>query len=122
MLAYSDNSEKALARKLRARGVTEEAAAAAVREMRERGYIREDEQAYRLVLSEANGKLRGPRRILAVLVAKGYAVGTVRAAIRRAEEEGEVDFEELAARVISRRLGDGAGEEEKKKLLWKQGF
>lgn len=122
MLAYGDNSEKGLLRKLRARGTDPDAAAAAVREMRERGYIREDEQAYRLVLREANTKLRGPRRILAELVQKGYSPETARKAIARAEAEGEVDFDEIAARLIEQKLGPDPDREEEAALLWKQGF
>lgn len=122
MLAYGDNSEKGLLRKLRARGTDPDAAAAAVREMRDRGYIREDEQAYRLVLREAKNKLRGPRRILAELVSRGYSAATARAAISRAEEEGEVDFDEIAARLVEQKLGPDPGREEEAALLWKQGF
>lgn len=121
-LAYTDHSARALTRKLREKGSPPAAAQAAVDAMLARGYIREDEQAYRLAVARANRKCHGPRRVLATLLEKGYPPDTARAAIRRAVEEGEIDFPALAARLVEEKLGADPDREEKRKLLYKHGF
>ena len=122
LLANSDHSARALARKLHERGIEREMAESVAAEMRESGYIREKDQAYRLAVTRANKKCWGPRRILADLVNKGYPASTVRKAIAQAEEEGDVDFEEIKARLFAEKLPETATGEDKRKLLWKQGF
>lgn len=122
LLAAGDQSVAHLARKLRERGVERALSARVAADMKEQGYIREGRQAYRLAILRANTKLWGRRRITADLVNRGYPVATVRAAILKAEEEGEIDFAALAHRLCEEKLGENPDRDEKKKLLWKHGF
>lgn len=123
LLSYGDNSANGLCRKLRQRGYTQENAEAAVAEMLKKGYIREEEQAYRLVLSAANRKLWGPRRIVSALAAKGYSAALVRRVIAKAEAEGEIDFRENAAALLEKKLGEGeATPLARKALLYRYGY
>ncbi len=122
LLSFGDQSPRALTRKLRERGIEREAAEGAVARMIARGYIREDEQAYRLAVTAANRKQWGSRRILAYLVNKGYSPDTVRAAIRRAEDEGEIDFAAIRETLLSEKLPENATADDRRKLLYKHGF
>lgn len=122
LLSFGDHSARALCRKLRERGFGREEAEAAVAHMIDRGYIREEEQACRMATALANRKCWGGRRILAYLANKGYEAATVRAAIATAEAEGDIDFEEIRARLLSEKCGEDATEEERRALLYKQGF
>lgn len=122
LLSFGDHSARALCRKLRERGFGREEAEAAVAHMIDRGYIREEEQACRMATALANRKCWGRRRILAYLANKGYEASTVRAAIATAEAEGDIDFEEIRARLLSEKCGEDATEEECRALLYKQGF
>ena len=122
ILSFGDHSARALCRKLRERGFGREEAEAAVVHMIACGYIREEEQATRMVTSLANRKCWGRRRILAYLVGKGYEASTVRAAIAAAEAEGDIDFDTLRERLISEKCGENATEEERRALLYRQGF
>ena len=122
LLALADNNECNLRRKLLRYGIRREIAEAVVSEMVGRGYVDEIRQLERLVLREANEALYGKRKILARLVAKGYSLTDVKGVIARLSECGDVDFLRNRERLIERRLGDGAGEEEVKKLLYKYGY
>lgn len=122
ILSFGDHSARALCRKLRERGFDRQTAEAAVAHMIARGYIREEEQAYRMATALANRKCWGRRRILAYLAGKGYEVATVRAAIAAAEAEGDIDFDALRARLLSEKCTEDATEEECRALLYKQGF
>ncbi len=122
LLSYGDNSAKGLFRKLRAHGYTREDAEAAVARMMEAGYIREEEQAYRLAVTCANTKLWGPRRITAYLRERGYGGETARLAIARATEEGEIDFAENKQELLRKKVPDGATPQEKRGLLYRYGY
>ena len=122
LLAGSDHSVRALTRKLCERGVDREVAATVAGEMRDLGYIREESQAARLVVTRAHAKLWGPRRLIPDLVSKGYPPATVRAAILQAEEEGDLDFAAIRARLLESKLDGQATAEDRKKLLYKHGF
>lgn len=122
LLAAGDQSALGLARKLRERGVDKALATTVAADMKEQGYIREGRQAYRLAVIRANAKLWGRRRITADLVAKGYPAATVRLAIAKAEEDGEIDFAALSHRLCEEKLGENPDRDEKRKLLWKHGF
>lgn len=122
ILACGDNSAMGLYRKLRARGCPKSAAEAAVQEVMARGYLREEEQAYRIAVREANGKCRGPRRILAALSEKGYPAALCRRVLARAEACGDIDFAALRARLLSEKLPADAPPEKKWALLRQSGF
>lgn len=122
LLSYGDNSCRGLYRKLRSRGYDSEAAEAAVARMLQKGYIREDEQARRLVITCATRKLWGRRRIVAHLCEKGYDTALARRVITEAEADGEIDFTESAKELIEKKLGEDAPAEEKRKLLYRYGY
>ena len=121
LLAYADNNKQGLKLKLLRAGFSKEIVSECVDEMVALGYINEERTLERLVLLEA-GKLRGPSRITAQLVSKGYSTSLIRRCMSRLCESGELDFDEIKAKLIESRLGDDADEEETKKLLYKQGF
>ena len=122
LLSYGDNSCRGLYRKLRSRGYDSETAEAAVARMLQKGYIREDEQARRLVIACATRKLWGRRRIVAHLCEKGYDVALSRRVIAEAEADGEIDFTETAKELIEKKLGEDAPAEERRKLLYRYGY
>ena len=123
LLAYGDNSANGLCRKLRQRGYSQENAEAAVALMLQKGYIREEEQVYRLVLAAANRKYWGARRIVADLAHKGYPAALVRRVIAQAEAEGEIDFHESAARLLEKRFkGETPDPMTRRRVLYQYGY
>ena len=122
LLSYGDNSCRALCRKLRAKGYDRETAEAAVARMLQKGYIREEEQARRLAIVCATRKLWGRRRIVAHLAEKGYDLSLAHRVIDEAVEEGEIDFAETAAELLSRKLDEDAPALERRKLLYRYGY
>ena len=86
------------------------------------GYINEKNQLERLILVEANEKLRGPLRIVPNLVNKGYSSSDVRTVLNRLVDEGEINFKENSRRLAEKKLPDDFDEEDLKKLLYKNGF
>lgn len=123
LLAYGDNSANGLCRKLRRCGYSQQSAEAAVGRMLQKGYIREEEQAYRLVLRDANSKLWGPRRILADLLQKGYPAALSRQAIAQAQENGEVDFAACRKALLKKKCkGEEPDFSIKKRILYQYGY
>ena len=122
LLSYGDNSARSLCRKLRAKGYDRETAEAAVARMMQKGYIREEEQARRLAVACATRKLWGKRRILAYLMGKGYDASLIHRVIDEAVAEGEIDFAETAAELLSRKLDEDAPPLERRKLLYRYGY
>ena len=86
------------------------------------GYINEKNQLERLILVEANSKLRGPLRIIPSLANKGYSSADVKSVLNRLVDEGEIDFKANAHRLAEKKLPDDFDEEDLKKLLYKNGF
>ena len=122
ILAYADNNKKNLGAKLYRAGFGRETVASVVAEMESLGYIDERRQLERIILSEANQRLRGPRKIIPALVAKGYSSTDVGGVMRALVDAGEIDFSENAKALIAKKLPEGTDSEEKKKLLYKNGF
>ena len=122
ILAYADNNRRSLAMKLARAGFERDIVDEVVDEMLSLGYIREKDQLERLILVEANGKLRGPARIIPALVTKGYSSSDVREVLHSLVDSGEVDFKKNARILIEKKLPQGADAEEKKKLLYKNGY
>lgn len=120
LLSFSDNSEAQLARKLRTKGYSSSAVTHATREMVRLGYVREREQLMTLVRSLANGRLYGPRRILAALSAKGYRSADIRDAMERLCREGEIDFTKNF-KALEQKRGDGTPEG-RRKLQYTYGY
>ena len=90
--------------------------------MIERGYVDERRQLERIILDEANRKLRGPLKIIPQLVSKGYSSSEVREVLSGLVESGEIDFKSNARELLMKKMLDGADEEEVKKILYKNGF
>ena len=122
ILAFADNNQKNLKAKLLRAGFSYEVSQLVCNEMVSRGYINEKNQLERLILVEANQKLRGPLKIVPALIAKGYSHSDVRETLSRLVEEGEVDFTGNSNLLIKKKLPDDADGEEIKKLLYKNGY
>ena len=122
ILAFADNNCRTLTVKLGRAGFDREITSTVVDEMLEHGYINEERQLERLILSEANVKLRGAGKLVPALVAKGYSSSDVRMVLTRLVEDGEIDFKKNAKKLIEKKLPPDADSEEKKKLLFKNGY
>ena len=122
LLAYADNSRRRLFEKLRRKGISAEIAERTVTDMVSEGLLSEQRQLEGAVLSLAERKLLGPYRILRELASKGYKGEDIRAAIHRAMETGDIDFNANLKRLFEKRLSDPASEDEKRKLLFTYGY
>lgn len=122
LLAFADNNERTLYQKLSRAGFSRDVSEEIAKKMVSLGYINERRQLERLILNEANYKLRGPLKIMPYLVAKGYSSHEVRSLLDELWERGEIDFSENSKKLIDKKLGDGATEDDKKKLLYKNGY
>lgn len=121
LLSYADNNRRTLKQKLLRAGFGYEICDTVCEKMLSLGYIDENRQLERLILVEANTKLRGPERIIPALVAKGYSMSDIRAVMRELVKSGEIDFNKNAKALISKKLSD-ADIEEKRKFLYKNGY
>jgi len=101
LLSFGDATEASLARKLRERGFSAEASAAAASALAARGYIDEIAQAERFLRAELR-KGRGRSRILAAAREKCFSDEAI-ARLRDAMEE--IDFVEICAEVIEKKYG-----------------
>ena len=122
MLSYGDNNERTVIRKLSAKGIRRERAEAVAHEMTSLGYINEQKQLLNIISREANTNLSGPRKIRAKLLAKGYSAADISSAIEELVSSGEVDFERSAELLISKKLTRDATDDEKKAILYKNGY
>ncbi len=122
LLAFADNNERTLTMKLARAGFSRDVCVEIAKKMVSLGYVNEKRQLERLLLNEANYKLRGPLKIMPYLVSKGYSSHEVRLVMDELVERGEIDFSENAGRLIEKKLGGGATDEEKKKLLYRNGY
>ena len=122
ILAYADNNQRNLKAKLLRAGFKREIVDAVLSEMVSRGYVNEKNQLERLIVIEANQKLRGPLKIIPALVNKGYSSSDVREVLKRLADEGEIDFSANAERLIEKKLPAEVDGEEIKKLLYKNGY
>lgn len=102
LLAYGDATEATLCRKLRERGIDGEVAAAAARQLAERGYIDEPEQLARFVrLSLRKGW--GASRIAAAAREKRFSRETLAGLPALL---ADVDFAQACAEVIEKKWGE----------------
>ena len=122
ILAYGDNSERALRRKLALAGFRPDIIEEVTAEMLSRRYIDTDRQIKRLVINEVSLHHSGPLKIIPKLVAKGYLKSDVSRVISELEESGEIDFEEAKRLLVDSKLGLESDETEIKKLLYKNGY
>lgn len=121
ILAFADNNRRNLLMKLQRAGYSREIAETVCEEMVALGYINELRQLEIVILNEANGKLRGPMKIIASLSAKGYNSRDIREAMNNLIESGEVDFERNKELLLEKKMTSD-DEEEKKKILYKNGY
>ena len=122
ILAYGDNNERTLIRKLLSRSVSSDIAKEVAAEMVGRGYIDEQRQLKRLVEREACVNLLGRERIFAKLISKGYKSEDVSSVIEELISSGQIDFEALKRKLIDKKLTENASSEEIRKLLYKHGY
>ena len=122
LLSYSDKNEATLRRRLTSDGFSREISEEVSREMVGLGYINEERQLERLILNEANVKLRGPMRIIPTLVGKGFSSENVRRIMLTLSESGEIDFKGNAKKLADKRLPGCEDSEEIKKLLYRNGY
>lgn len=117
VLSYGDNSEGMLMRKLLCAGIRRSIAHEVVCEMVARGYINSRRQLEKLVTFEVNFKNSGPMKLIPKLVAKGYKKSEVEGVISDLEARGEIDFDAARERLLQ-----GVGDDEVKKILYKNGY
>ena len=122
ILAYGDNSRRALYDKLIRAGFSRGTSSEVVSEMVSLGYINEKRILERLILNEVNLNLSGKAKIIPKLIAKGYSRSLVEETVRELSERGEIDFSLSRRRLIAKKLGDSPDPEEVKKLLYKYGY
>lgn len=107
LLVRREHSSQELDRKLRAKGVPEDEAAAAVRKMREAGWQDDTRFAVSLARTRANAGY-GPLRIRAELGTHALDTGAIEAAFTALAEAGEDDWRTHAAGLLQRRFGEAA--------------
>ncbi len=122
ILALADNSKKNLSLKLRRAGFNREITELVCDEMTALGYIDERNQLERLIAVEANIKLRGPKKIIPWLAAKGYSVNDIKRVLSELIESGEIDFKDNAKKLLEKKLCSGLDEEKIQTILYKNGF
>lgn len=122
VLSYADNSRRQLYLKLKRRGFGDELIKGAILECERLGYLNEQRQLASLVCSYAKTKLYGRERIVKALYAKGYPVSSIRRAITELCDAGEVDFDELSERLLSKFGITDSDSEEAHALLYRFGY
>jgi regulatory protein len=104
LLARREHSARELGGKLHSRGfapaVVESVLARLVAER-----LQSDERYAEAYLRQRSGKGYGPERIRAEMRERGVSDSLIAASFRRAEEEGEVDWFELATATYSKKFG-----------------
>ena len=103
ILGYGSCSERALCRKLMAKGTAREIAEEAVRQLSRMGYLNGGADALREA-ERCVAKHWGKRRIAATLFSKGYDQEYVRDALDALEDEG-VEYSQLCAERIRMQVG-----------------
>ena len=122
LLSYSDKNERTLSLRLLQSGFSREVAEEVVRDMVSRGYIDTQRQLERLIINEANVKLRGPNRIIPALVAKGYSDVDVRRVLKELINRGEIDLKANAKALLLKKRASEMSLDDRKKILYKNGY
>jgi SOS response regulatory protein OraA/RecX len=123
LLGYAKNTAKTLQYKLKQKGFPEDIAKEAVEFLSEKGYIREDEDAYYFAQTLAERKRYGKSRIQKEMFAKGFSSETIRETL----DILDVDFAEICAARLDAMGGASLFEmpEDRKKItasLLRYGF
>jgi len=96
LLGYAQNTAKSLKEKLKMRGYSSDIAEEAVSYLVEKGYIREQDDAFLFAENMVNKKAYGKKRIQNEMFRKGFS----EAVIREALESDDLDFSEACAKRI----------------------
>ncbi len=107
LLVRREHSRQELDRKLRAKGIPDDEAAAAVRKMSDSGWQDDARFAVSLARTRANNGY-GPIRIRAELGTHGLEGGAIEGAFDALAEAGEDDWLANARSLIQRRFGEAA--------------
>ena len=123
LLGYARNTARTLSHKLKMKGYPDEIAEEAVEYLKEKGYIRESDDAFLFAENLALHKSYGKNRIKKEMFAKGFPEDVIRETL----ECMEIDFSEVCARRIRSMGGVGIfkNTEEKNKavsVLMRYGF
>ncbi len=115
LLGYARNTARTLSHKLKMKGYPDEIAEQAVEYLKEKGYIRERDDAFLFAENLARHKHYGKNRIRREMFAKGFPEDVIREAL----ELTEIDFSEICAGRIRSMGGIGIFEytEEKNKAI-----
>ena len=103
LLGFARNTARALAHKLKVKGYPDDIAEEAVAYLKEKGYIRERDEAALLAEHLARHKLYGKNRIRKEMFAKGFPEDVIRETL----ELTELDFSEICAKRIRSMGGSG---------------
>ncbi len=122
LLGIADCSRRGLYKKLRMRRFSEKLSAEVVEYAVSLGYIREEEQIKRIILTLANRDLYGEGKILPKLESKYYDLRMCVRILSSLCESGEVDFSENAKLLIEKKLPDISDRGEIEKLLYRFGY
>lgn len=122
ILAYADNSRRQLYLKLKRRGFADELIRGAISECERLGYLNEQRQLSNLVYAYAKTKLYGRDRIVSALYAKGYPTASIRSAINELCDVGEINFDELSERLLSKFGITDPDSDEAHALLYRFGY
>ena len=120
IVAFGDNSYREMCEKLMQRGFSRSVCDTAIEKLKSLGYIDEDRQLRRLIEYTAKEKLIGIKKLVPLLVSKGYSSSDVVRIVGECEKDGNIDFNEIRKSLIDKYSpGD---EKEKRLLLYKHGF
>lgn len=122
LLIIADCSKAGLFKKLRIRKFSKEISSDVVKYIASLGYIREEEQIKRLILTLANRQLYGERSILPRLAKRYYDIELCERILSSLVESGEIDFSENARALIEKKLPSSDNEKEIARLLYNFGY
>lgn len=100
LLGFSDKSIKVLRHKLKEKEYTDEVIDECLEVLQKNGVINDNTLCRQKYLQIANSKLYGPSRIKSELFSKGFSYDD----IKQAEEELDIDFEELLLELCTKLL------------------
>ena len=120
ILSYADNTASNLVMKLRRAGFGREVAEECAKECLCLGYIDEERQIARAVLSEANRALHGRAYIIRKLRSKGYKRGMIESVIDSLVRDGEIDFVANFEKLAEK--SGAITDEERRRLAYKRGY
>ncbi len=103
LLQFSDKSERVLRRKMKEKNYDEAVTDETISVLREGGLIDDENLALKKYISIAKSKLYGPHRIKSELYSKGFSSED----IKNAEQNADIDFDELLRLMCLKLLSSG---------------